>query len=39
MLARLRCMVIGCLVVRLQRGQGLLVCRDCGRTWRLWRVH
>ncbi len=32
MLARLRCRLIGCLAARLQRGQGLLVCRDCGRS-------
>ena len=35
-LRRLRCILTGCLVARLQRGAGLLVCRDCGRSWRLW---
>ena len=38
LLARLRCHLVGCLVQRLQRGQRLLVCRDCGRAWRLWRA-
>jgi len=33
----LRCHLIGCLVRRLQRGQGITVCRDCGRRWPAWR--
>jgi len=35
MLRRLRCRWIGCVVARLQAGQGRLVCRDCGRCWRV----
>jgi hypothetical protein len=36
---RLVCRLVGCLAARLQWGQGLAVCRDCGRRWRTWRKY
>lgn len=36
---RLLCQLVGCRVHRVHRAAGLAVCRDCGRSWRTWRVH